>query len=420
VNRNFLYVMAGLLLGVALGIASYYSFPDKATAVDIAKYMSLVSAIFLKLIKMIIGPLVLSTLVVGIGHMGDAATVGRVGAKTMGWFVCASIVSLLLGLFMVNILQPGVGITIADEGGNAANLTTAAFSVENFIDHVVPTSIFKSLAEGEILQIVVFSIFAGVAIMALGERGKPLIELADNVSHMMLVITGYVMKLAPVAVCASVAAVITKSGPGVLLNFAQFLGGFYLTLLILWVILVVVGYLALGARMFNLVRRMYEPFLLAFSTASSEASYPKILDQLVRFGVPKKIASFVLPLGYSFNLDGTMAYCTFATMFIAQAYGVDMPIGKQLAMAAVLMLTSKGVAGVPRASLVVILATLKQFGIPEAGLLLILGIDQFLDMGRSATNVIGNSLAAAVVAKFENDLGPAKDDVAPDAVPAQA
>ena len=419
-NKNFLYVMVGLLLGVAVGIASYYSLPDKATAVEVAKYMSMVSAIFLKLIKMIIGPLVLSTLVVGIGHMGDAATVGRIGAKTMGWFVCASIVSLLLGLFMVNILQPGVGIVIADEGGTAANLSTAAFSVENFIDHVVPTSVFKSLADGEILQIVVFSIFAGVAIMALGERGKPLIEFADNVSHMMLVITGYVMKLAPIAVCASVASVITKSGPGVLLNFAKFLGGFYLTLFILWMILVAVGYLTLGLRMFDLVRRMYEPFLLAFSTASSEASYPKILDQLERFGVSKKIASFVLPLGYSFNLDGTMAYCTFATMFIAQAYGVDMPIGKQLAMAAVLMLTSKGVAGVPRASLVVILATLKQFGIPEAGLLLILGIDQFLDMGRSATNVIGNSLAAAAVAKFEKDLGPAKDGVAESAVPAHA
>src|ERR1700744_3582907 len=242
-NKNFIYVMIGLVLGIVLGTACFYSFPDKAVDAEIAKYMSLVSSIFLKLIKMIIGPLVLSTLVVGIGHMGDAATVGRVGAKTMGWFVCASIVSLLLGLFMVNLLQPGLGIVIPDEGGNTANLSTAAFSVENFIDHVVPTSIFKSLAEGELLQIVVFSIFAGVAIMALGERGKPLIELADNVSHMMLVITGYVMKLAPIAVCASVAAVITKSGPGVLLNFAQFLGGFYLTLFILWAILVVVGYL---------------------------------------------------------------------------------------------------------------------------------------------------------------------------------
>ncbi len=409
-NRNFIYVMVGLVLGVALGTMSYYSLPDKATAVDVAKDMSLVSSIFLKLIKMIIGPLVLSTLVVGIGHMGDAATVGRVGAKTMGWFVSASIVSLLLGLFMVDLLQPGVGIQIADEGKNAANLTTQAFSIDNFIDHVVPTSIFKSLADGEILQIVVFSVFAGVAIMAMGERGKPLIELADSVAHMMLNITGYVMKLAPIAVCASVASVITKSGPGILLNFAKFLGGFYLTLLILWVLLIVVGRLVLGPRMGDLVRRMREPFLLAFSTASSEASYPKILEQLQLFGVSRRIASFVLPLGYSFNLDGTMAYTTFATMFIAQAYGVDMPLSKQLLMAATLMITSKGVAGVPRASLVVILATLKQFGIPDAGLLLILGIDQFLDMGRSATNVIGNSLAAAAVAKFEGDLGPARDE----------
>jgi Na+/H+-dicarboxylate symporter len=419
VNRNFYYVMAGLVLGIALGTASYYSFPDKATAADVAKYMSLVSAIFLKLIKMIIGPLVLSTLVVGIGHMGDAATVGRVGAKTMAWFVCASIFSLLLGLAMVDFLQPGVG-AVVDQGANSANLTTQAFSIEGFIDHLVPTSIFKSLADGEILQIVVFSLFAGIAIMALGERGKPLLELADNVAHMMLTITGYVMKMAPVAVCASVASVITKSGPMILLNFAKFLGGFYLTLFILWIVLIAVGYLTLGSRMFDLVKRMYEPFLLAFSTASSEASYPKILDQLERFGVSKRIASFVLPLGYSFNLDGTMAYTTFATLFIAQAYGITMPVGTQLLMAAVLMITSKGVAGVPRASLVVILATLKQFGIPEAGLFLILGIDQFLDMGRSATNVIGNSLAAAAVAKFENDLGQAKEELPETAIPVAA
>jgi Na+/H+-dicarboxylate symporter len=410
-NKNFVYVMIGLLLGIVLGTASYYSFPDKATAADVAKYMALVSSVFLKLIKMIIGPLVLSTLVVGIGHMGDAATVGRVGAKTMGWFISASIVSLLLGLFMVDLLQPGVGIAIADQGTNTANLSTQAFSIDNFIDHLVPTSLFKSLADGEILQIVVFSIFAGVAIMAMGERGKPLLNFADDVAHMMLNITGYVMKIAPIAVCASVASVITKSGPGILLNFAKFLGGFYLTLLVLWGILLTVGFLVLGSgRMMDLVRRMREPFLLAFSTASSEASYPKILEQLQRFGVSRRIASFVLPLGYSFNLDGTMAYTTFAAMFIAQAYGVDMPLSKQLLMAATLMITSKGVAGVPRASLVVILATLKQFGLPEAGLFLILGIDQFLDMGRSATNVIGNSLAASAVAKFEHDLGPATDD----------
>ena len=229
-NRSFVYVMFGLLLGVVLGTFSYYSFPDKATAADIAKDMALVSTVFLKLIKMIIGPLVLSTLVVGIGHMGDAATVGRVGAKTMGWFVSASIVSLLLGLFMVDLLKPGVGIVIADQSTTTANLTTQAFSIDNFIDHMVPTSVFKSLADGEILQIVVFSVFAGIAIMGLGERGKPLLELADGVSHMMLNITGYVMKIAPIAVCASVASVITKSGPGILINFAKFLGGFYLTL----------------------------------------------------------------------------------------------------------------------------------------------------------------------------------------------
>ncbi|HVH81361.1 MAG TPA: dicarboxylate/amino acid:cation symporter [Stellaceae bacterium] len=419
-NKNFLYVMVGLLLGIILGTFCFYEFPDKAVAADVAKYMSLVSTIFLKLIKMIIGPLVLSTLIVGIGHMGDAATVGRVGAKTMAWFVSASIISLLLGLVMVDLLQPGVGIAIADQGTNTANLTTQAFSIDNFIDHLVPTSIFKSLAEGEILQIVVFSVFAGVAIMALGERGKPLIEFTESVSHVMLNITGYVMKLAPLAVCASVASVITKSGPAVLLNFAKFLGGFYLTLLILWVILMTVGFAVIGPRMIDLVKRMREPFLLAFSTASSEASYPKILEQLQRFGVSRRIASFVLPLGYSFNLDGTMAYTTFAAMFIAQAYGVDMPLSKQLLMAATLMITSKGVAGVPRASLVVILATLKQFGLPEAGLFLIIGIDQFLDMGRSATNVIGNSLAASAVAKFEKDLGPASDEPAGAPAPAAA
>src|SRR5215468_12101937 len=414
-SRMTTYIVVAMVLGIAVGGLIHNYNPNPASQKLFAGYLSFGSTIFLRLIKMIIGPLVFSTLVVGIGHMGDAATVGRVGAKTMAWFICASIVSLLLGLLMVNILQPGVGIQIADQATTTANLSTAAFSIEHFLEHVVPTSIFKALADGEILQIVVFSIFAGVALVALGERGHPLIEVADNIAHVMLVITGYVMKLAPIAVCASIASVITKSGPGILLNFAKFLGGFYLTLIVLWVILLAVGWFVLGPRMVDLVKRMYEPFLLAFSTASSEASYPKILEQLERFGVSKKIASFVLPLGYSFNLDGTMAYCTFATIFIAQAYGIQMSLGTQLAMAAVLMLTSKGVAGVPRASLVVILATLKQFGIPEAGLLLILGIDQFLDMGRSASNVIGNSLAASAVAKFEKELGPAKDEPAPTA-----
>ena len=417
-NRNFYFVLIGLALGVAAGVAFFYALPDKEAATRAAGYLSIISNVFLRLVKMIVGPLVLSTLIVGIGHMGDAASVGRIGAKTMGWFVSASIVSLLLGLAMVDLLQPGVGMVV-DKSAGAANLSTNAFNLEAFVEHVVPTSIFKSLADGEILQIVVFAVFAGVAIMALGDRGKPLLELAESISQVMLKITGYVMKLAPLAVCAAVASIITKSGPQVLLNFAKFLGGFYLTLLILWTLMLIVGRLVVGRRGGELMGRMREPFLLAFSTASSEAAYPQILEQLQRFGVSRRIASFVLPLGYSFNLDGTMAYTTFASMFIAQAYGVAMPLTTQLTMAAVLMITSKGVAGVPRASLVVILATLKQFGIPEAGLLLILGVDQFLDMGRSATNVIGNSIAAAAVARFENDLGDATD-AAPQGVAAAA
>jgi len=267
------------------------------------------------------------------------------------------------------------------------------------------------------LQIVVFSVFSGVAIAALGERGKLLAEVADQVAHMMLVITGYVMKMAPIAVFAAIAATITTQGIGVLVTFGTFLVEFYLTLAILWGLLIFAGFVVIGPRTLDLVSRIREPFLLAFSTASSEAAYPKILDQLERFGVSKRIASFVLPLGYSFNLDGTMAYCTFATIFIAQAYGIQLSLWTQITMLGLLMITSKGMAGVPRASLVVIAATLTTFNIPEAGLLLIMGIDQFLDMGRSATNVVGNSIAAAVVAKFEGELGPAVDEGAPAEIP---
>jgi Na+/H+-dicarboxylate symporter len=363
------------------------------------------------LIKMIIAPLVFSTLVVGIAHMGDTAAVGRIGIKTMAWFLCASIVSLVLGLIMVNLLQPGanLGMPLPD-AGSATNLKVSSLTLKEFIPHLVPASVIESMANNEILQIVVFSIFSGVAIAALGERGKLLAEVADQVAHMMLNITGYVMKMAPVAVFAAIAATITTQGLGVLITFGTFLVEFYLTLAILWALLILAGFLVIGPRTLDLVKRVREPFLLAFSTASSEAAYPKILDQLQRFGVSKRIASFVLPLGYSFNLDGTMAYCTFATIFIAQAYGISLSIGTQLTMLLLLMVTSKGMAGVPRASLVVIAATLTTFNIPEAGLLLIMGIDQFLDMGRSATNVVGNSIAAAVVAKFEGQLGPATDE----------
>lgn len=404
-NKFTLYILIAMVLGIVVGQACHVAFPDAKVAGAVAGYISLITTVFLRLIKMLIAPLVFSTLVVGIAHMGDTASVGRIGAKTMGWFISASLVSLVLGLIMVNLLQPGANLNLPlPDAGTATNLKVSSLTLKEFVPHLVPASIVEAMATNEILQIVVFSIFAGIAIASLGEKGKMLAEFADQVAHMMLVITGYVMKAAPVAVFAAIAATITTQGLSVLWTYGAFILEFYATLAILWALLALAGFLVLGARVKNLIARVREPFLLAFSTASSEAAYPKILDQLAKFGVARRIASFVLPMGYSFNLDGTMAYCTFATLFIAQAYGVNLSAGEQITMLLLLMVTSKGMAGVPRASLVVIAATLSTFNIPEAGLLLIMGIDQFLDMGRSATNVIGNSIAAAVVAKCEGEL----------------
>jgi Na+/H+-dicarboxylate symporter len=260
------------------------------------------------------------------------------------------------------------------------------------------------MAQNEILQIVVFSMFFGVACASLGDKAKVVVQWIDELSHIMLKITGYVMKLAPIAVLAAMAATVAVNGLEILLKFAVFMGDFYLALMLLWSLLILAGFTVLGPRIFRLLVLIKEAFMLSFATASSEAAYPKILDALDRFGVNRKISSFVMPMGYSFNLDGSMMYCTFATLFIAQAYNIQLPIGTQITMLLILMLTSKGMAGVPRASLVVIAATLNQFNIPEAGLLLILGIDTFLDMGRSATNAIGNSIASAAVAKWEGEL----------------
>jgi Na+/H+-dicarboxylate symporter len=287
----------------------------------------------------------------------------------------------------------------------------ANFSMKDFVTHLVPTSIFAALAGNEMLQIVVFAIFFGLGAAALGELTKPMILLIDQVALVMLKVTGNVMKMAPLAVFAAISSTITTQGIGILLTYAKFMGGFYLTLIMLWSLLILAGYFFLGRRTGRLVSLIREPFLVAFSTASSEAAYPKLLSQLERFGVSSRITSFVLPMGYSFNLDGSMMYCTFASIFIAQAYNIHLSLGTEIAMLLLLMVTSKGMAGVPRASLVVISATLTTFNIPEAGLLLIMGIDQFLDMGRSATNAVGNSIAAAVVAKWEGELS---EEVEPD------
>src|SRR6187399_3120657 len=399
------WILGALVLGVIVGYMIFISYPDKKSAAQIAGYVSILADVFLRLIKMLIGPLVFSTLVVGVAHMGDAASVGRVFAKAIGWFITASLISLLLGLILANILQPGhnLGLPLPDIGASA-NLATSKFTLKDFVSHLVPKSFAEAMANNEILQIVVFSMFFGVALAALGEKGKTLVAAIDELAHVMLVITGYVMKLAPVAVFAAMAATVAVNGLEILIKFAVFMGDFYISLILLWILLVGAGFAFLGPRVFKLMVLIKEAFLLSFATASSEAAYPKILDALDRFGVKRKISSFVMPMGYSFNLDGSMMYCTFAVLFIAQAYDIHLPIGTQVTMLLILMLTSKGMAGVPRASLVVIAATLNQFNIPEAGLLLILGIDTFLDMGRSATNAVGNSIASAVVAKWEGAL----------------
>ena len=399
-GRFTLYILVGMILGILVGYVCNENV-DPATAKQIAGYFSILTDIFLRLIKMIIGPLVFSTLVVGIVHVGDTASLSRIGFLTVGWFLCASIVSLFLGLVMVQWLEPGVGLGLPlPDVGSEVSIKAGALTLKEFITHVFPKSFFEAMSNNEILQIVVFSLFTGVALSSIGEAGKKLTEILDQVVMVMLLITGYVMKFAPIAVFAAIAATVTTQGVGILAVYLKFVGGFYLSLVILWIVLLAAGSAVIGRRVIALTRGIREPLLLAFSTASSEAAYPKTLEQLEKFGVPKRIASFVLPLGYSFNLDGSMMYCTFATLFIAQAYGIELTFAQQATMLLLLMLTSKGMAGVPRASLVVIAATLNFFGIPEQGLLLILAVDQFLDMGRSATNVVGNAVATTVVAKW--------------------
>ncbi len=406
-KRFTFIILIAMIIGIVTGATFNAQISDPAQLNAIADALATVTDVFLRMIKMIIAPLVFTTLVSGIAHMGDSSALGRIGLRTMGWFLGASVLSLLVGIVMVSILQPGVGLGLElPDAGASAGLATQDFTLKGFLTHLVPTSAVKAMADNEILQIVIFSLFFGTAMAALGEKTKGLAHLIEEGAQVMLRVTGYVMLFAPIAVFAAVAATVTTRGLGILITYGKFIGGFYLALAVLWGLLMLAGYLVIGRRVGRLSSMIRTPILLAFSTASSEAAYPRTLEQLQNFGVPKRIASFVLPLGYSFNLDGSMMYCTFATLFIAQAYGIDLSIGQQATMLLLLMVTSKGMAGVPRASLVVIAATLGHFKIPEAGLLLILAIDQFLDMARSATNVLGNSIATSVVAKWEGALGP--------------
>lgn len=401
-NRAFAFILIfAMVAGIAAGwfVNSHY---PAARAAEIADNLSILTDLFLRLIKMIIAPLVFATLVAGIAHMEDAAAIGRVGAKTMGWFIGASIVSLSIGLVMVHLLQPGASLALDLPTTGAEGLVaTGDFSLKQFVTHLIPQSIVQAMAENEILQIVVFSVLVGSAVAAIDDKAPAVLALVEQVAAIMLKVTGFAMKTAPVAIFAALASTVATQGPGVLVTYAGFVSGFYLSLGALWLVLFLAALAIIGTRAFGLFRSIRTPVLLAFSTASSEAAYPKTMEELEKQGVNRRIVSFVLPLGYSFNLDGSMMYCTFAVLFIAQAYGIDMSIGQQITMLLLLMVTSKGMAGVPRASLVVISATLAYFKLPEAGLLLILAVDHLLDMGRSATNVVGNSVAAAVIDRWE-------------------
>ena len=404
------FILIALSLGIITGWAINAAIDDGTPASAerlkaIADYLSIVTALFLRLIKMIIAPLVFSTLVAGIAHMGDVAALGRVGVRSILWFILASLVSLTLGLLLVSLLQPGVGLNLPLPPVTATSgVQTAAFNLKDFVSHLVPASIFEAMSANEILPIVIFSLFFGVALTAVGERGAPIVRGVEALVRVMLQVTDYVMRVAPFAVFTAVTSAIAERGPSIISTFGKFVGSFYLGLAILWAVLIGAAFVIVGPRTRHLVRYIRDPVVLAFSTASSEAAYPRTLEALDRFGVPPRIASFVLPLGYSFNLDGSMMYMTFATIFIAQAYGIHLGIGQEITMLLVLMITSKGMAGVPRASLVVIAATMSMFKIPEAGLLLILAVDHFLDMGRSATNVVGNAVASAVVARWEGPM----------------
>ena len=408
-GRLTLYIIIAMILGIGVGyIIHLQSSPE--TIKSFSSNIKLLTTIFLRLVQMVIAPLVFTTLVVGIAKLGDLKAVGRVGGKAMLWFISASLTSLLLGMLLVNFFKPGAAIELGNADVESAKDLigkTQQFSLVTFIEHVFPKSLIEAMAHNEILQLVVFSIFFGVATAALGDKGKVIVKALDAVAHIILKMVGYVMNFAPLGVFGAISAVIATKGLKVFLFYGQYLLAFLAGIVVLWIVLLFVGYLILGNRLFVLLRGISQPLLIAFSTTSSEAVFPKLTSELERFGCKDKIVSFILPLGYSFNLDGSMMYMTFASLAIAQAYGIQLDLGTQLTMLLVLMLTSKGIAGVPRASLVVVTATCAMFNIPAEGIALILPIDHFCDMFRSMTNVVGNALATTAVSKWEGELAPA-------------
>jgi proton glutamate symport protein len=389
-------IFIGLLIGIGVG----YLWPGFGVAVKP------LADVFLRMIKMIIAPLLFSTLVVGIAGTGDLRAMGRIGLKAIIYFEIATTIALFLGLVLVNVARPGAGVTLP----TGADTSTAAAMAQNqqhawdILLHMFPTSVVDSMARGDILQVVVFSLFFGIAVAAIGPKGQPVLDVLDSTAQAMFKFTGYVMAFAPIGVFAAIASTVGGKGLGILFTLGKLVGLMYFGLAVF--ALIVLGSVSYLIRVpfFTFVKAIREPFLIAFTTASSEAALPKALEVMERFGVPKNIVGFVLPTGYSFNLDGSTLYLSLSSVFVAQLAGVQMTLGQQLVMMLTLMLTSKGVAGVPRAALVVLAATLTQFGLPLEGAAILLGIDQIMDMGRTAVNVMGNCIATAVVARWEGVL----------------
>jgi proton glutamate symport protein len=383
------WILIALVAGIAFGAA----FPAPAVK------MGLLGTIFLRLIKSIIAPLLFGTLVSGIAGTGNVKTMGRIGGKAILYFEIVTTVALFVGLGAVNLVRPGEGVQL--QKGAAPGVAQTSASVEQIVEHTFPTSIIDSMAKGEVLQIVVFSFLFGTACASIGSKARNVVGFCESLSQVMFQYTNYVMLAAPFGVFGAMAATVGDKGVKVLANLAKLVGTLYAAQA--FFVIVVLGLVTViaGIPLRRFIAHVKEPFLIAYSTASSEAALPRALENMELFGVPKHIVSFVLPLGYSFNLDGSTLYLALAAMFVAQAAGVHVPFTTQLVMMLTLMLTSKGVAGVPRASLVILAGTLATFNLPIEGIAVILGVDTLMDMCRTSVNLLGNCLATAVVGRWE-------------------
>ena len=410
VPSNTTQIFIGLLLGILIGYLWPSSDVNGVHTAGFAEQIKPLATTFLRMIKMLIAPLLFATLVVGIAGSGDLKSMGRIGLKAIIYFEVATTIALFLGLFIVNTFKPGVGVQVPSMSVDSLKGVQAiqAHTGWDMLVSMIPTSVVDAMARGDILQLVIFSIFFGVGLAAIGEKGRPLVDVLESTAQVMFKFTGYVMLFAPIGVMAAIAATVGVMGLEILKPLAKLVVLMYGGLIVFAIIVIGGVSVLIRVPFFAFMRAIKEPFMIAFSTASSEAALPKALEVMEKFGCPKNIVGLVLPTGYSFNLDGTTLYLSLASVFVAQLFGVEMTFGQQMVMMLTLMVTSKGVAGVPRAALVVLTATLVQFKLPLEGAAILLAIDQIMDMGRTAVNVMGNCIAAAVVARWEGVFDDAK------------